>query len=62
MNTYIHLNFGTGEIFEFQSIHKAIKVGKEYIASGFDCDVVRCSNADDWAFLENYFQRLSNSY
>tara|TARA_A100001391_G_scaffold203654_1_gene196628 strand:+ start:804 stop:1055 length:252 start_codon:yes stop_codon:yes gene_type:complete len=62
MKNIIHLNFGTGEIYEFQETHKAMEVAKQFIASGFDCEIVTCSNADEWMFLHNYVEGLVNSY
>tara|TARA_R100000231_G_scaffold7760_1_gene10645 strand:+ start:1214 stop:1420 length:207 start_codon:yes stop_codon:yes gene_type:complete len=61
-NKIIHLNFGTGDIHEFHTIHRAIQVSMQYIAMGFEPRVVKCSNANDGDYLENYFQGLLTSY
>ena len=61
-NKIIHLNFGTGDIHEFHTIHRAIQISMQYIAMGFEPRVVKCSNANDEYYLENYFQGLLTSY
>ena len=61
-NKIIHLNFGTGDIHEFHTIHRAIQVSMQYIAMGFEPRVVKCSDANDANYLENYFQALLTSF